>query len=105
MSSPIHRQSLSDSICARRSTQAMRSLNSIHPSHPTISFINPRRRAILSLALAFLFLLSLPIPYTNRYQMHGAAVAAVAKPIQLNLNALIDALQARYGRMQGLAAD
>src|SRR5690348_3024137 len=83
------------------STQAMQSLNSIHLSRHTRPLLSPRTRGVLSLALALVLLTTLTC-YTNRYQMQGVAVAS---PLQLNLGALIDALQARYGRMQGLAAD
>jgi outer membrane lipoprotein carrier protein len=52
--------------------------------------------------------------FPGRYQMHDVAVAALhpsrstdltRSGAQLNLNTLIDALQNKYGRMQGLAAD
>jgi outer membrane lipoprotein carrier protein len=88
----------------------MQPFNSIHISHTVSPLPNLRPRpapirqrltfSAFSLTLGFLSLTL--IFYTNRYQMQGVVFAAPAPP---NLNALIDALQAKYGRMQGLAAD
>ncbi|HKP12265.1 MAG TPA: outer membrane lipoprotein chaperone LolA [Blastocatellia bacterium] len=72
-----------------------------------------RIRVCLLLALvclSFAFINSITYSYPiNRYQMQGLTLAAPpdARSVtpQVNLAALIDGLQSKYGRMQGMAAD